>query len=284
MIPDPNCGTCKGEGFLTDGGHRNCECRGIPERDRYARPSEGWATDSLRSVLEDAARKQAEREEHARSCSDRPCRRCQRHFCACGAAYDGPDRRCEPCLKTERDEAAAAPALASVPKRFRWALGATPETLLDRVKSSRELVARALANPPTGDMVLQGDTAMGKTSLAVAMFGAWLRQEPQARGGARFVDAFWLAGAKARHPLGQGEAPEVLAAMKAPMLLLDDLGSETDDRRNVIAEVIFHRHNEELPTWITTGFAPEQLMARYGSQVLRRLLENAKRVELGAKK
>jgi hypothetical protein len=36
--------------------------------------------------------------------------------------------------------------------------------------------------------------------------------------------------------------------------------------------------------WITSGFAVEQLMGRYGSQVIRRILENAKRVELGAKK
>lgn len=284
MIPDPNCVACKGEGFLTDGGHRNCECRGIPARDPYARPSEGWATDSLRSVLEDAARKQAEREEHARSCTDRPCKRCQRHFCACGKPFDGSGRKCDDCTNADRDEASIAPVHASVPKRFRWALGATPDVLLERVRASRELVTRALMNPPTGDMVLQGDTAVGKTSLVVAMLDAFVRRDPAQRTGARLVEAFWLAGAKARHALGHGEAPEVEAAMKASLLVLDDLGSETDDRRNVISEVIFRRHNEDLPTWITTGFTPEQLMARYGSAVLRRLLENAKRVELGAKK
>jgi DNA replication protein DnaC len=284
VIPDENCATCKGEGFLTDGGYRNCECRGIPKRDSFARPSEGWAGDALSSVLADAARKQAEREEHAKNCTERPCKRCQRFMCACGEPYDGPSGKCSACAEADRLAAAVAPVHASVPKHFRWALGASADVLAERVKAPRSLIERALANPPAGDMVLHGDTAVGKTSLAVAMLDRYVLQAPAERTGARLFEAYWLAGARARHALGQGEAPIVEAAMRASLLVLDDVGSEIDDRRNVIADVIFRRHNEDLPTWITTGFTPEQLMGRYGSQVLRRIVEHAKRVELGGKR
>jgi DNA replication protein DnaC len=190
---------------------------------------------------------------------------------------------CAACTEAKRLPRLLAGIRESVPKRFRWAFDATPETLRGRVRASDEFIARGLANPPNADVVFFGDTAAGKTSLAVAMLDAWVRHDPAERKGARFVESYWLAGARARHPLGQGEAPAVLDAMCAPLLVLDDVGSEADDRRNVIADVIFHRHNEELPTWITTGFSAEQLMARYGSQVLRRILENGKRVQLVVK-
>jgi DNA replication protein DnaC len=286
VIPDPNCAKCKGDGFTTEGGHRNCECRGIHERDPYARPSAGWAFDALQSAIDDADRRQREREEHARTCTERPCLRCSKHVCTqCSKAFD--DRypgKCQACRRAEREASALERLHSTVPKRFRWALGADRSTLLGRVKASPELVDRAIASPPSGNMVLLGDTAAGKTSLVVAMFDAWARQDPIARIGGEFVEAYWLAGARARHALGQGESQMVETAMNATLLVLDDLGSEVDDRRNVLQDVVFHRHNEDLPMWITSGFAVEQLMGRYGSQVIRRILENAKRVELGAKK
>jgi DNA replication protein DnaC len=286
VIPDPNCATCKGDGFLTEGGHRNCECRGIPARDPYARPAEGWAFDALQSAIDDADKRQRDREEHARTCNERPCFRCGKHVCReCSKPFDGNGAgKCPACVRAEREAKALERVHGTVPKRFRWALTADRPTLLGRVKASAELVDRAVANPPAGNMVLLGDTAAGKTSLAVAMFDAWARQDPLQRVGGEFVEAYWLAGARARHALGQGEAKLVEDAMSATLLVLDDLGSEIDDRRNVIADVIFHRHNEDLPTWITSGFSIEQLMGRYGSQVIRRIVENAKRVELGGKR
>lgn len=286
MIPDPNCVTCKGDGFLTDGGYRNCECRGIPARDPYVRPQDGWACDALRGVLDDASRRQSEREEHQRACTERPCFRCAKYVClVCSKPYDGGGAgKCPACLRAEREARALERVHGTVPKRFKWALGADRATLLGRVKAAPELVDRAIANPPNGNMILLGDTAAGKTSLVVAMFDAWARQDPLARVGGEFTEAYWLAGARARHALGQGEAKIVETAMNATLLVLDDLGSEIDDKRNVVQDVIFHRHNEDLPTWITSGFTIEQLVARYGSQVIRRVAESAKRVELGAKR
>lgn len=287
FVPDPKCVVCKGDGTITDaiGRPENCACRGAPKRDPYAPPSVGWVGDALGPVMAAAAKRQADQDAHAAGCSERPCKRCERFVCACGKPYDGAsNHRCRDCWLDSKREQALAPVRVSVPKRFQWALGASVETLCERVKASRALIERALVAPPSSDMLLQGDTAMGKTSLATAMLYAWVKADPERRTGARFADAYWLAGARARHSLGQGEAPDVTKAMDATLLVLDDVGSEIDDKRNVIQDIIFHRHNEERPTWITTGWTPEQLMNRYGSQVLRRIVENAKRVELGAKK
>lgn len=282
MNADPKCLVCQGSGYSEP--EIPCCCTEHVRRDPYVAGKSGWAGDALAGVMASAQRRHEEREAHANVCTDRPCTRCERYVCACGKPFDGArNHRCRDCWRTEKNRQALDPMRGSVPKRFRWAFDATTDALRGRVKASDEFIARGLASPPSGDMVLYGDTAMGKTSFAVAMLDAWVRQDPEQRAGARFFEAYWLAGARARHPLGQGESPEVLAAMNASMLLLDDVGSETDDRRNVVADIIFHRHNEELPTWITTGFTAEQLVGRYGSQVLRRILEHGKGVKLGSR-
>lgn len=285
MIPEDDCVICKGEGFLDDAsGHRPCPCRNIPKRDAYAAPSVGWAGEAVAAAMAASAKRQAAQEAHASTCTDRPCKRCERFVCACGKPFEGAkNHRCRECWQAEKRLLALGPMQDSVPKRFRWALSASG-IIFERVKATEALIARAQANPPSGDMILHGDTGSGKTSLVVAMLDAWVKQDIDQRAGARFVESYWLSGARARHALGQGEAPPVVAAMTATLLVLDDLGSESDDRRNVISDVIFHRHNEELPTWITTGFSVDQLMARYGSAVIRRIVEHGKVVELGAKK
>jgi hypothetical protein len=277
---------CRGDGVVRDAAGRDevCACTNHPPRDPYAPASAGWAGDALGEIMRKAERRRAEAEAHAASCNDRPCKRCERFICACGKPFDGAqNHRCRDCWKAEKIADLIGPFRDGIPKRFRWAFDATAATMKPRVKASDELIARALANPPSGDLTLFGDTAMGKTSLAVAMLDAWVRQDPEARHGARFAESWWLVGARGRHPLGRGEAPEVEDAVEAPLLVIDDLGSEQDDGRGVMQFVIFKRHNAELPTWITTGFNPEQLMARYGNQVIRRLVEHGKRVQLGGK-
>jgi hypothetical protein len=285
MTGDPRCLVCDGRGTVRDSAGRDevCPCTNGPRRDPYAEPKAGWLGEVVPDILRIAAQGKAAAEAHAASCTDRPCKRCERNVCPCGAPFDGWGKQCHACAdRAERLEALKA-VHESIPKRFRWALGAELGVLRGRVRGSDELIYRALANPPGTDLLLMGDTAAGKTSLAIAMLDAWVRQDTYARKGARFVESYWLAGARGRHPLGQGEAPLVREAMGATLLVLDDLGSEVGDHRNVIADVIFHRHNEELPTWITTGWTPEQLMERYGSQVVRRVVEHGKRVTLGGK-
>lgn len=245
-----------------------------------AYPSE--ASERMRRAAEAA-------EEHARTCTARPCPRCERHVCACGAPYDGAGDACLGCRAKRRVNALLEPLTLSVPRRFRPALEATaaelahvdPATGLPRVKLTPERIAKALARPRSSDLMLYGDTGMGKTSLIVAMLGALARQDPDTWHGARFASAIWLASSRARYPLGHGDPPEMADAKAASLLVLDDLGNDVPDGRNVIQEVLFRRHDDELPTWVTTGYRVEALESRYGVAVIRRMGEKGNIVELG---
>jgi hypothetical protein len=71
--------------------------------------------------------------------------------------------------------------------------------------------------------------------------------------------------------------------MRAPLVLLDDIGSERDFPTNPIPDVIFERHAQDLPTWATTGLTRDPLVARYGAGVVARLFERARVIHVGAK-
>lgn len=280
MTANPKCMLCRGTGRIETGWpeqpETSCACSALPPL-RSEPVSPGWSVEALGAVLARAAEQQRCLDEHRATCTDRPCARCERFVCRCGAPVDVV-RRCDACeLAASFGEFARG-----LPERFRWALAGDVAELGARVQASAELIRRGLLNPP-GHMVLIGPSGAGKTSLAVAMLGAWVRKAPAERAKARFAEAFELAGARARHPLGQGEAPEVAAAMTAPMLLLDDLGSERDDRNAVLSDVLQRRHNADLPTWVTTWLEPEQCAERYGGAVTRRLFEPAATVRLGAR-
>lgn len=126
---------------------------------------------------------------------------------------------------------------------------------------------------------LMGTSRGGKTSLAVAMLRAWVAKHERA---AMFVPAHRLGVARIQHPAGHGEAALVESAMRVPLVLLDDLGSERDFPTNPIADVIFERHVQDLPTWVTTGLTREPLVARYGAGVVARLFERATVIHVGA--
>ena len=125
-----------------------------------------------------------------------------------------------------------------------------------------------------------GASRAGKTSLAVAMLRAWVARYERR---AMFFAAHRLGVARLQHPAGHGEAPLVEAAMDAPLVLLDDLGSERDFPSNPIADVIFERHARDLPTWVTTGLSRDALVVRYGAGVTARLFERARVIHLGPK-
>lgn len=217
-------------------------------------------------------------EDHRRTCADVPCARCDRYACPrCRKQAPEEDRPCVECLLDD----GIAEARASVPKRFRWALDASPEVIGQRVRGVG--VKGALtwaAAPTTGSLVLTGLAGVGKTSLAVAMLGRWLaaHRDPAAR----FAESFALALERMRHPLGQGEAPAIDRAMRASLLVLDDLGSEQPGRSDAIADVLFARHNADLPTWVTTGLSRQDVESRYGAGVGRRVYDGSRLVQLGA--
>jgi acetyl-CoA acetyltransferase len=54
-------------------------------------------------------------------------------------------------------------------------------------------------------------------------------------------------------------------------VLLDDLGSERDHTTSAVPDVIFERHAEDRPIWVTMGLTREQLVTRYGLGVVARM-------------
>lgn len=251
-------------------------------------PSAWWIGDVAPAIV---ARFQAEEQaaiEHAASCSARPCERCERYICrTCQKPVDGA-ATCQECASAEWTAEALRPTIASIPPRFTWCASATQELLESRVKGPPALVTRGLAVPPSTNLLFTGPTGAGKTSLAVAMLCAWVRAEPSTRRGALFVEASWLSRARARHKLGQGEAELVEQCLAAPLLLLDDLGQEREDRDGCITDVVYGRSSLDLPTWVTCGLAggdlatfADHLSRRYDGGFVRRILESGKRVELG---
>ncbi|HEY6459541.1 MAG TPA: ATP-binding protein, partial [Polyangiaceae bacterium] len=127
----------------------------------------------------------------------------------------------------------------------------------------------------------------GKTSLAVAM----MRQHTDAASEAgMFVLATDLHNCKSRSKLGH-EPDLIAAAVNAPMLVLDDLGTEPLDRAGAVVEVVFHRHAHDLPTVVTTWLGDDEtrenrgaaIANRYGDGFARRVVGDARVIHLGAK-
>ena len=65
------------------------------------------------------------------------------------------------------------------------------------------------------------------------------------------------------------------------MVLLDDIGSERDTAANALPDVVFERHAEDRPLWVTTGLSKEQLVARYGEGIVGRLFERSSVIRMG---
>lgn len=202
----------------------------------------------------------------------------------CGALTktlpQNPRAICEACIPAEEfaaKRAASGEALErTIPPAFRWARLDAPE-LTSRVDPPAAIAAaRGVVREPC--LLFRGPSGAGKTSLAVAL----LRERVRATGEPALMSlAFQLSVARIQHRAGEGEAPPVAAAMRAPMLLLDDIGQEQNTAVNPIADIVQHRWAHELPTWVTTGLSREELGARYGGGVARRLFERARILRLG---
>jgi DNA replication protein DnaC len=123
--------------------------------------------------------------------------------------------------------------------------------------------------------VIVGTAGSGKTSLAVACARVRLPH-------AWFVTARLLGTARIQNAAGHGEATLVQRAVKAPLLLLDDLGIESNTATNAVPDVIAERHEANLTTWITTGFTRGELANRYGDGIARRIFEGAAVIRLGS--
>jgi DNA replication protein DnaC len=174
---------------------------------------------------------------------------------------------------------------AALPITYQWARLDHP-LLASRVK-----VERLPTKPPTDRrVVFFGDPGVGKTLLAVALLRALAESTIETTSFDRDEDTraivrrFHFASA---HRLGtagvaiHGDYDAIRTAMRARVLLLDDLGAGSAIPSNPIPDIIAERHAEDRTTWITTGLSAKEIVDRYGGGVARRVLERASLVEMG---
>jgi hypothetical protein len=207
----------------------------------------------------------------------------------CGKAYEVPDaaryeprfdylRYCDACAAKRDTQRCLDRGFRSVPAAYAWAALDAPElekrvTGRPAVKDAPESVLGAAR------VVFVGGAGMGKTSLAVALYRYAL---PKVRGSGLFVSAFRLAEARSKMRLGE-ESPLLAAATSVRLLLLDDVGNEPKTELSSLPSVVFERHEDERPAWVTTAFGPDELARRYGDGFARRVFERALVIRLGAK-
>jgi DNA replication protein DnaC len=224
----------------------------------------------------------------------RPCARCGAGIevdaeCPIALVCDA----CAAADQARRDEARAARAraiaeakprrvleafLATVPKLYAAAAFDHPE-LAARVRPPEKLREAQMA-AGAHRIVLRGGAGTGKTTLAVALCRARIAQTGE---NAAFVHAHKLSTARSKIKLGEGEAPIVELAMRVPLLLIDDLGTELATHNEALTEVIQERHAEDRATVITTGLTVAEVTARYGDGIARRVFERAKVLHMVAR-
>lgn len=178
--------------------------------------------------------------------------------------------------RVEREPAPEVPRwLRSIPAEYAWARLDAPE-LRERVKIHSELALLSQSIVASPRVTFVGGAGSGKTVLAVACFRAWCERNTRLAQRSLFVLASRLAGERARHGLGHGEPPLVERCLRAPLLVLDDLGNggKTTDRE--IIDVIFERHAESRATWITTGLSVSNIATQYGDGLVRRAFERGR--------
>ena len=129
-----------------------------------------------------------------------------------------------------------------------------------------------------GSRLLCGPTKLGKTTscgvLVRRLLSVGIRMGGDAWERAKRIEWFHatdISNARKRHPLGEGEAPEVERAERASLLVLDDLGWDVEPAP--IAELLNERYERETPTIVTTNLSADQVFLRYSEAVTRRIFD-----------
>ncbi|MCH7482523.1 MAG: ATP-binding protein [Chloroflexi bacterium] len=118
-------------------------------------------------------------------------------------------------------------------------------------------MSTAFARDPHGWLVLVGDSGCGKTHLAVAVANAALQRGEEVF--FAFVPDLLDHLRYTFSPDSRVTYDELFDRVKqTPLLVLDDLGSETSTAwaNEKLYQIVVHRHNARLPTIITTRAIP----------------------------
>jgi DNA replication protein DnaC len=181
---------------------------------------------------------------------------------------------------------------AGVPPRF---LLARFETFVPRagteaaLAASRELAARDGDVEGSASVVLTGPPGTGKTHLGVSTLAERARRravhDPEHRLlRSRFRNVPRLLHDMRRHVRGDDQQDPLDELLKAPLLVLDDIGAEksTDWTVDRLTTLIGARYDEELDTLVTSNFGLEELADRGYDRILSRLLEDGPHVHVTA--
>jgi hypothetical protein len=190
------------------------------------------------------------------------------------APAPGADQPADTSGKEQRSAALSA-LEKTIPELYRWSRFSAPE-LPERVPAPA--IASAQDAWRHDRVCLTGASRAGKTSLAVAMLRRWVHHAGKP---AAFIHAYRLGVARMLHPAGHGEPEVVDFAMRAPLVLIDDLGGERDFASSALPDILVERHAENRPTWVTTGMTREQLVKRYGQGIVSRVFERATMIRVG---
>ena len=124
------------------------------------------------------------------------------------------------------------------------------------------------------NLLLTGAGGLGKTFLLNCIYA---RVCDRGLSAVR-VTAFKLFEAMRRQHMGDGAESDFASLVEAPLLLIDDLGTEPM-MRNITVEYLFMLLNERAAnkrhTVIATNLTPVQLQERYGERVSSRLLDRS---------
>lgn len=143
----------------------------------------------------------------------------------------------------------------------------------------KDFVAAALGwRRGAGNLLLLGPTGSGKSTASAIAFHVQLSIGVREGGEAwemaqrmAWFGAGDLAEARKEHPLGRGEAPEIVTASRARLLVLDDAGWDRDPL--AVTTVLAARYEAQLPTIITSGMTEDELRKHYGAAIMRRATE-----------
>jgi DNA replication protein DnaC len=151
--------------------------------------------------------------------------------------------------------------------------------------------------PKLGSLVLLGPTGVGKTITGVAFAHKILERAlsldvppefVRLAKGLRFMVGRDLANARRLHHLGEGEAPAILEAQEATLLVLDEIGYEATRGMDgtpdtAIFDVLDARYRAARPVVVTSGLTKAKFSARYGAALMRRLEEVGQIIDLHAR-
>lgn len=212
----------------------------------------------------------AAQEAHKRVCTLPVCQTCKRYVCpSCRATHGAGRGLCNPC----RDRSNLSQVLSTLPE-FAEETTFESEHLLNLIPRDVLSGIRAAIHEPS--ITIGGPLGSGKTSVACAL----LREaaiEGKLEGGYVFVTSFALSRATSTAKLGK--VPQIIKdVLAASVVVIDELGAESDRKESWVLEVIHERHSKPRTkrTWCTTGLKAEDLAARYGGLIFRRALQEAR--------